>query len=134
MNCKAFAVALLVFAAACSKSEPPPPAAATAASAPASASSKGPAITTMPKFDAAPILDRIKAMSADELEGRAPGTKGEELTVRYLEEEFKKLGLQPGNTDGTFVQKVPLVGITGANTRPLTIAGAGATKTFKWKD
>jgi hypothetical protein len=88
----------------------------------------------MPKFDSAPILDRIKAMSADEFEGRAPGTKGEELTVQYLEEEFKKLGLQPGNTDGTFVQKVPLVGITGTNTRPLTIAGAGATKTFKWKD
>ena len=126
--------ALLFLAAACSKSEPPPPAAATPASAPASASSKGPAITTMPKFDSAPILDRIKAMSADEFEGRAPGTKGEELTVQYLEEEFKKLGLQPGNTDGTFVQKVPLVGITGTNTRPLTIAGAGATKTFKWKD
>ena len=103
MNCKAFAVTLLVFAAACSKSEPPP-AAATSASAPAGASAKGPAITTMPKFDSAPILDRIKAMSADEFEGRAPGTKGEELTVQYLEEEFKKLGLQPGNTDGTFVQ------------------------------
>jgi Zn-dependent M28 family amino/carboxypeptidase len=88
----------------------------------------------MPKFDSAPILDRIKAMSADEFEGRAPGTKGEELTVRYLEDEFKKLGLQPGNTDGTFVQKVPLVGITGTNARPLTIAGAGATKTFAWKD
>ncbi len=134
MNRKSFAVALLVFAAACSKSEPPPPAATTPASAPASASSKGPAITTMPKFDSAPMLDRIKAMSADEFEGRAPGTKGEELTVRYLEEEFKKLGLQPGNTDGTFVQKVPLVGITATNTQPLTIAGAGTTKTFKWKD
>ena len=128
------AVSAVLLLAACSKSEPPPPAAATPASAPASAVSKGPAITSMPKFDSAPMLDRIKAMSADEFEGRAPGTKGEELTVRYLEEEFKKLGLQPGNTDGTFVQKVPLVGITATNTRPLTIAGAGTTKTFKWKD
>jgi Zn-dependent M28 family amino/carboxypeptidase len=126
--------AVLLLSAACSKSEPPPPAAATPASAPASAASKGPAITAMPKFDAAPILDRIKAMSADQFEGRRPGTKGEELTVTYLEGEFKKLGLQPGNSDGTFVQKVPLVGITGTNARPLTIAGAGATKTFKWKD
>jgi Zn-dependent M28 family amino/carboxypeptidase len=128
------AVSAVLLLAACSKSEPPPPAPATPASAPASAVSKGPAITSMPKFDSAPMLDRIKAMSADEFEGRAPGTKGEELTVRYLEEEFKKLGLQPGNTDGTFVQKVPLVGITATNTRPLTIAGAGTTKTFKWKD
>ena len=52
-------------------------------------------------------------LSSDEFEGRAPGTKGEELTVKYLEDEFKKLGLQPGNPDGTYVQKVPLVGITG---------------------
>ena len=75
------------------------------------------AITAMPKFDAAPILERIKVLSADEFEGRAPGTKGEELTVKYLEDEFKKLGLKPGNTDGTYVQKVPLVGITGSQHR-----------------
>ena len=36
----------------------------------------------------------------------------EELTVAYITEQFRKLGLKPGNTDGTFVQKVPLVGIT----------------------
>jgi Zn-dependent M28 family amino/carboxypeptidase len=88
----------------------------------------------MPKFDPAAILDRIKVMSGDEFEGRAPGTKGEELTVKYLEDQFKQLGLQPGNSDGTFVQKVPLVGITATNSRPLTIAGVGGSKTFKWKD
>src|SRR5262245_31881147 len=134
-----FVSALLVFAVACSKSEPPAPAATTPASnppgaAPASATSKEPAITTMPKFEAAPVLDRIKAMSADQFEGRAPGTKGEELTVKYLEDEFKKLGLKPGNTDGTFVQKVPLVGITGANRKPRTSPGADGKKTFRWKD
>jgi Zn-dependent M28 family amino/carboxypeptidase len=130
-----FASALLVLSVACSKSEPPAPAATSPAAAPpASVASKGPAITTMPKFEAAPILDRIKAMSADEFEGRAPGTKGEELTVKYLEDQFKKLGLKPGNTDGTFVQRVPLVGITGANSRPLTISGSAGTKTFRWKD
>jgi Zn-dependent M28 family amino/carboxypeptidase len=133
------ASALVVLAAACSKSESPAPAATTPASsppnaAPASVTSKGPAITTMPKFEAAPVLERIKALSADAFEGRKPGTKGEELTVKYLEDQFTKLGLKPGNSDGTFVQKVPLVGITGANTKPLTISGAGGTKTFRWKD
>src|SRR5262249_46330198 len=57
-------------------------------------------------------LQHTKVLSSDLYEGRAPGTKGEELTVRYLEDQFKKVGLQPGNTDGTYVQKVPLVGIT----------------------
>jgi Zn-dependent M28 family amino/carboxypeptidase len=56
------------------------------------------------------LLRHIKILSADEFEGRAPGTRGEELTVNYLLEEFKKLGLKPGNPDGTYIQNVPLVG------------------------
>ena len=67
----------------------------------------------MPKIEAAPILEHIKVLASDEYEGRAPGTKGEELSVKYIEDQFKQLGLKPGNPDGTYVQKVPLVGITG---------------------
>jgi Zn-dependent M28 family amino/carboxypeptidase len=88
----------------------------------------------MPAIDAAQILERTRALSADEFEGRAPGTKGEELTVKYLEDEFRKLGLQPGNSDGTFVQNVPLVGITGTNAQPLTITKGAQKATFKWSD
>ncbi len=76
----------------------------------------------MPKFDAAPLLDRIKVLSSDEFEGRRPGTKGEDLTVKYLEDAFRSLGLKPGNTDGSYIQKVPMVGITATNTTPLTIS------------
>ena len=88
----------------------------------------------MPKVDQAAILERIKILASDEFEGRAPGTKGEERTVGYLVEESKKLGLQPGNPDGTFVQKVPLVGITGAESRPLTVTKGGQKRTFKWSN
>ncbi|MBI5690891.1 MAG: M28 family peptidase [Verrucomicrobia bacterium] len=62
------------------------------------------------------LLERTRVLASDELEGRGPGTRGEERTVRYLEAEFKKLGLQPGNPDGTYVQAVPLIGITSAPT------------------
>ncbi len=58
------------------------------------------------------LLRHIKALSADEYEGRAPGSRGEELSVSYIGSEFKRLGLKPGNSDGTFIQKVPLAGIT----------------------
>ncbi len=75
-----------------------------------------------------------KELSADQFEGRAPGSKGEELTVNYLVDTFRKSGLKPGNTDGTYTQKVPLVGITGAEARPLTIAKDGTSETLKWKD
>lgn len=56
------------------------------------------------------MLKHIQVLASDEFEGRAPGTKGEELTVRYLIDQFTKLGLKPGNPDGTYVQKVPLIG------------------------
>ena len=39
-----------------------------------------------PKIDQAAILERIKVLASDEYEGRAPGTKGEDLTVSYLVE------------------------------------------------
>lgn len=58
------------------------------------------------------ILARTKILSSDEFEGRSPGSAGEENTVEYLVNQFKKIGLKPGNPDGTYVQDVPLVGIT----------------------
>jgi Zn-dependent M28 family amino/carboxypeptidase len=88
----------------------------------------------MPRIEAQAILDRTKVISADEYEGRGPGTRGEELTVDYLEEEFRKLGLQPGNPDGTYVQNVPLVGITATNTQPLTVTKPAHAQSFKWAE
>jgi Zn-dependent M28 family amino/carboxypeptidase len=88
----------------------------------------------MPQFDVPRMLEHIKVLSSDQFEGRAPGSAGEELTVKYLEDEFKKLGLQPGNTDGTYVQNLPLVGITGVNTRPLVVAGRGQKTAVRWRD
>src|ERR671915_520490 len=75
----------------------------------------------VPNIDQGAIMEHIKVLASDEFEGRAPGTKGEDLTVRYLVEQSKAIGLQPGNPDGTYVQKVPLVGITGAEGRPFTV-------------
>ncbi|HET7536637.1 MAG TPA: M28 family peptidase, partial [Candidatus Didemnitutus sp.] len=63
-------------------------------------------------ISAASILARTKVLSSDEFEGRAPGSAGEAKTVSYLVDEFKKIGLKPGNPDGTYIQYVPLVGIT----------------------
>ena len=58
------------------------------------------------------LLRHTRVLASDEYEGRAPGTRGEELSVKYLTEQFQKLGLKPGNPDGSYVQKVPLAGFT----------------------
>jgi Zn-dependent M28 family amino/carboxypeptidase len=57
------------------------------------------------------LLAHIKVLASDEFEGRAPGTKGEELSVSYITDQFKKIGLKPGNPDGSYTQEVPLAGI-----------------------
>lgn len=56
------------------------------------------------------FLQHVKILASDEFEGRAPGTRGETLTTDYLISQFKQMGLAPGNPDGTFIQKVPLIG------------------------
>jgi len=65
-----------------------------------------------PVISGAALLEQITALASDELEGRAPGTHGETLTIDYLQQQFKKLGLEPGNPDGTYLQAVPLVGVS----------------------
>ena len=57
------------------------------------------------------LLAHIKVLASDEFEGRAPGTEGEELSVKYISEQFRSIGLKPGNPDGSFTQEVPLAGI-----------------------
>src|SRR5688500_17886835 len=67
------------------------------------------------------LLKHIKVLASDEFEGRAPGSKGEELSVKYISEQFKALGLKPGNPNGSYTQEVPLAGITTAPTASFAI-------------
>jgi len=68
------------------------------------------------------LLAHIKVLASDEFEGRSPGTKGEELSVKYIADQFKQIGLKPGNPDGTYMQEVPLAGIKSEPRMAFTIA------------
>jgi len=81
-------------------------------------------------FTSGALLEHIRVLASDEFEGRAPGSKGEELTVNYLTDQFRKIGLKPGNPDGTYVQKVPLVGFTGQPSARFIVAGKGLELKF----
>ncbi len=87
-----------------------------------------------PKIDGAAVLEHTRVLSSDEYEGRAPGTPGESLTVSYIVDQFKRIGLRPGGSDGTYVQKVPLVGITADPNTTLILRSGGRAQTLRFKD
>ncbi|WP_026966132.1 M28 family metallopeptidase [Algoriphagus terrigena] len=62
-------------------------------------------------FQVADIEPNLITLSSDEFMGRMPFTEGEKITTDFLETEFKKLGLEPGNGDSYF-QDVPMVSIS----------------------
>ena len=76
------------------------------------------------------LLAETMVLSSDEFEGRAPGSAGEELTVDYLIEQFSAAGVAPGNPDGTWVQDVPLVGITPLPPQNLVVSDGAEALTL----
>jgi Zn-dependent M28 family amino/carboxypeptidase len=74
------------------------------------ASSSGAVDTAAGAITAEGLLQHIADLSADSMEGRGPGTPGEQKAVAYMESQFKALGLKPGNPDGTYLQNVDLIG------------------------
>jgi Zn-dependent M28 family amino/carboxypeptidase len=90
-------------------------------------------LAELPWIDIEAVLAHTKELASDRYEGRAPGTPGEDLTVAYLEGQFHRMGLSPGAPDGSFVQPVPLVGITSAPA-PLVVSAGDERFTFAWRD
>jgi len=85
-------------------------------------------------FSADALMNHIRTLSSDEFEGRGPGSRGEQLTIKYIEDQFRGIGLEPGNPDGSYLQSVPLVGITPDPGMKLTFSGRGRTLGPKFLD
>ena len=65
----------------------------------------------------------VKYLSSDLLEGRGVGQRGGDLATQYIADQFAKAGAKPAGDNGTYFQKVPLVGI---DPQPQTQLGASA--------
>ncbi|GJJ04808.1 hypothetical protein RugamoR64_53460 [Duganella rhizosphaerae] len=76
------------------------------------------------------LLDHIRTLASDDFEGRAPGSPGEAKTVAYLEQQFKKLGLKPGNPNGGWTQAVPMRGLQPTPSFSYTIGGQTVALNF----
>jgi Zn-dependent M28 family amino/carboxypeptidase len=82
-------------------------------------------------ISAASMLQHIKNLSDDSLEGRGPGTPGEDKAVAYIEGQYKALGLAPGNPDGTYRQKVEMIGYTSHPTASFQAGGKKIALTYR---
>jgi len=82
---------------------------------------------TLARFSGDRMLADIRVLSSDEFQGRGPGTKGEDLTIAYVEKQFRDAGLEPGNPNGTYLQEVPLEGVRPDADMEFAFTGHGTT-------
>src|SRR5215218_1523423 len=61
-------------------------------------------------FDGPKMIERVKRLSADEFEGRGPGTAGGKLAAQYIADQMRAAGVRPANGKSYF-QNVKLVGV-----------------------
>jgi Zn-dependent M28 family amino/carboxypeptidase len=72
----------------------------------------GAAFAAMQTINPDHIRWHVRYLSHDLLEGRGTGQRGGDIAAEYIATQFAEYGLKPAGDNGTFLQKVPLVGIT----------------------
>lgn len=80
-----------------------------------------------PKFSVERIKAAVEYLSSDRLQGRGPGTRGEELTTEYLADELKKAGVAPAGERGSYFQRVPLLTVSTSPKSTLKIVKGDTT-------
>ncbi|MGH9492907.1 MAG: M28 family peptidase [Terriglobales bacterium] len=70
------------------------------------------AAAAMKSIDAERMRAHVRFLAHDLLEGRGTGQRGGDLAAEYVATQFALYGLKPAGDNGTYMQKVPLVGVT----------------------
>ncbi len=78
------------------------------------------------------VRAHLQFLSSDLLEGRGTGQRGGDLAAAYIATQFELMGLQPGSAEGTYFQKVPLVGITSEPGTSLKLSNASGSVPMKF--
>ena len=118
----ALAMLGLIATSACTSERP-------AAAAPDAAATAAPVYAFTPALDPADFAEHVRVLASDAFGGRAPGTPGEDRTVDYLQTQFERMGLSPGNGD-SYVQTVPMQETTADPATTLRIDVAGQPRTL----
>src|SRR5205809_341262 len=90
------------------------------------------ATSALGKIDPEHIRAHVRFLSHDLLEGRGTGQRGGDIAAEYIATQFALDGLQPAGDNGTFLQKVPMVGITPDPATTFSLVGSsGPAKDLK---
>ena len=65
----------------------------------------------MAAVDPEKIRAQVKFLASDLLEGRGTGARGGDIAAEYIATQFSLYGLEPAGDNGTYMQKVPMIGI-----------------------
>lgn len=76
----------------------------------------------------------VKYLASDQLEGRGVGTRGEKLATEYIAAQFASAGAKPAGENGTYFQRVPMVGAATEPAATLSAAGNSQSLSFRWLD
>ncbi len=88
----------------------------------------------MPNVSADRIRADVKFLSSDLLEGRGVGTRGGQLATEFIANQFAIAGAKPAGDNGTYYQKVPLVGVETQPDSELAAVANGRTVPLKYLD
>jgi Zn-dependent M28 family amino/carboxypeptidase len=91
------------------------------------------AAPSAPIFSEARYRAHVERLASDGFAGRAPRTQGESRTIEYIEQEFRKAGLEPG-VGSSFLQPVPLVEITTHADATVDLRGPSGTLGLRYSD
>src|SRR5579864_5638308 len=80
------------------------------------------------------VRAHVKFLASDLLEGRGVGTRGEKLATEYIATQFALIGAKPAGDQGTYFQRVPMVGATTDAGATLAAVGSNKTVSFRWLD
>src|SRR5258708_20901095 len=72
----------------------------------------GVAFAAMQTIDPEHIRWHVRYLSHDLLEGRGTAQPGGDIAAEYMATQFAEYGLKPAGDNGSYLKKVPLVGIT----------------------
>ena len=72
----------------------------------------GVAVNAMQTINPEHIRAHVRFLAHDLLEGRGTGQRGGDIAAEYIATQFALSGLKPAGDNGTYMQKVPMVGVT----------------------